>query len=362
MSFTTPPEVPAAPSRASPSTFADLGDIFIAWFATFRAWLVVFISELDAAITTMLGYANSASTSAGTATTQAGTATTQAGIATTQAAAAAASAATAAAAPGTNATSATSLTIGTGAKSLTIQTGKSLVVGMSVKIANTASPSNWMAGDITAYNSGTGALDVNVILTNGSGSGVATWTVSLAGATVTDGLQLLSVANITSATATVDFTGLDSTFEEYELRIINAVPVTDASSVWLRTSTDGGSTFAASNSNYIWSLVSGNSAGGFGLTNDNGTTSATRIVLSGAVGNTAAYGGACITVRFANPAGTAHNKTVTWNGGVGGATAASVASGVGQRMATADVDAIRIMFSSGDIATGKFKLYGVKKS
>lgn len=96
---------------------------------------------------------------------------------------AAASAATAVNAPGTSATSTTSLTIGTGSKTLTIQTGKSIVVGMSVKIASTASPTNWMAGDVTAYNSGTGSLTVNSALTSGSGT-IAAWTVSLAGATL----------------------------------------------------------------------------------------------------------------------------------------------------------------------------------
>lgn len=95
-------------------------------------------------------------------------------------AAAIAAAATAVAAPGTSATSTTSVAIGTGSKAFTIQTGKSLVVGMSVKIAETATPTNWMFGDITAYDSGTGALTVNVIKVNGSGT-IAAWTVSLSG-------------------------------------------------------------------------------------------------------------------------------------------------------------------------------------
>lgn len=99
--------------------------------------------------------------------------------------AAAASAATAVNAPGTQGTSTTSLVIGTGSKTLTIQTGKSIVVGMTVKIANTAAPTNWMAGDVTAYNSGTGSLTVNVSLTNGSGT-YAAWTVSLSAAMPTN--------------------------------------------------------------------------------------------------------------------------------------------------------------------------------
>jgi hypothetical protein len=97
----------------------------------------------------------------------------------TKAQEAAASASIALNAPGTSATSATSLTIGTGSKSFTLaQTGKAFSLGQSVIISNTASPSNWMAGAITAFNSGTGAMTVNVLLTNGSGT-VASWTISL---------------------------------------------------------------------------------------------------------------------------------------------------------------------------------------
>jgi hypothetical protein len=80
--------------------------------------------------------------------------------------------------PETSATSTTSLTIGKSIKSLTVQTGKHLVVGMSVKIAHTAAPATWMHGDITAYNPETGALTVNVTTINGSGT-QSMWTVSL---------------------------------------------------------------------------------------------------------------------------------------------------------------------------------------
>ena len=77
----------------------------------------------------------------------------------------------------TNSTSVTSLLIGVGSKSLTVQTGKSYVAGMTLKIASTASPSNWMLGDITSYVTGTGALVINITSILGSGT-VAAWTVS----------------------------------------------------------------------------------------------------------------------------------------------------------------------------------------
>ncbi len=99
-----------------------------------------------------------------------------------KAAAAAASAASALNAPGTNATSTSSLTIGTGAISLTLaQTGKAFSVGQSVNISRTSAPATTaMWGIITAFNSGTGAMTVQVGAGQFLGSGTFTdWTVSL---------------------------------------------------------------------------------------------------------------------------------------------------------------------------------------
>lgn len=78
----------------------------------------------------------------------------------------------------TNSTSTSTLTIGTGIVNLTVQASKSYVIGMTVKIASTANGANWMLGDVTAYNSGTGAMTVNVRTTNGTGVGLSSWTIS----------------------------------------------------------------------------------------------------------------------------------------------------------------------------------------
>lgn len=126
---------------------------------------------------------------------------TQVGLATTQADNAAASAATAINAPGTSATSATNDTIALGSTTITIQAGKLLVVGMSVKIASTAGPTNWMAGDVTAYNSGTGSLTVNVTKISGSGT-LAAWTVSLSGPAGADA----GISNVVDTAVSVTLT------------------------------------------------------------------------------------------------------------------------------------------------------------
>lgn len=79
---------------------------------------------------------------------------------------------------GSNTTSTTSNSIGTGSKTWTVETGKSLVVGMFYRMASTASPTTFAAGTVTAYNSSTGSLTLNVTVTSGSGT-ITAWTGSL---------------------------------------------------------------------------------------------------------------------------------------------------------------------------------------
>jgi hypothetical protein len=96
--------------------------------------------------------------------------------------AAAASAASAINSPGTNATSTTSQTIvNTGSLTFTIQTGKAYAVGQFVILASSASPLNYMVGQITAHNSDTGSMTVNVTTSSGSGNYNA-WIISLTAA------------------------------------------------------------------------------------------------------------------------------------------------------------------------------------
>ncbi|CAB4163246.1 hypothetical protein UFOVP814_13 [uncultured Caudovirales phage] len=165
--------LPTAPSRADPTNFSARGDALM-------TALPVMVTEINTLKDQMNTVAGEVNTNAATAAAAATTASTQAGTAMTKAAEAVSAAATATNAPATNTVSTTSLTISTGSKSLTVQTGKAIVVGMSVKVANTTAPTNWMFGDVTAYDTNTGALTVNVTVVNGSGT-AATWTISLSG-------------------------------------------------------------------------------------------------------------------------------------------------------------------------------------
>lgn len=159
------------------------------------------------ALAQMVAVANGGVTQA---TAQVALAAAEADAAALSEAAAAASAASAVNAPGTNATSTTSLAIGTGSKTLTVQTGKNFVVGQPVVIANTAAPSSqWMAGEITAYNSGTGSLTVDVEIISGSGT-FATWTIGLCGPVRTDVVTLNKFGAL-ATTGTLDWNDTTNT-------------------------------------------------------------------------------------------------------------------------------------------------------
>lgn len=111
-------------------------------------------------------------------------------------------------------TSTTSLTIGTGSKVLTVQTGLGYVIGYPLRISSSASPTNYMDGIVTDYNTGTGSLTVNVLSVSGSGT-IAAWNTMIlpgggnfAGLTYNKFTQRQVFANEVSlaSASTVDFT------------------------------------------------------------------------------------------------------------------------------------------------------------
>ena len=74
-------------------------------------------------------------------------------------------------------TSSSSIDVSTGSKSFTTQAGLGLSLGMVVKIERTITPKTTnMTGEITDYNSGTGAITVSVYSVTGSGT-LTGWTI-----------------------------------------------------------------------------------------------------------------------------------------------------------------------------------------
>jgi len=107
-----------------------------------------------------------------------------------------------------NTVSTTSVLIGTGSKTLTVEAGKILFVGQWLLVASTASPSNYMVGQCTAYNGTTGSLTVNVSYISGSGT-LASWTVGPSPAPNANVNVRAVTAGTTSGTITPDSANAD---------------------------------------------------------------------------------------------------------------------------------------------------------
>lgn len=186
-----------------------------------------------------------------------------------------------------------------------------------------------------------------------SGKFVTTNGTTASWATVNTGLELIATASASNVASVSFATGINSTYEAYLVVVTSAIPSTTNSRLWLRTSTNGGVSYDSGATDYAYTNNGSNTAGD------------TKIVLSpsalSGVGST--YSGFNIQIFIHKPSASQYfqcNFSASWidNGGLylGGY------SGGGMRIAASAVNAIQFLFSAGNIASGEFKLYGLKKS
>lgn len=153
----------------------------------------------------------------------------------------------------------------------------------------------------------------------------------------------------------------NSTYEEYELHIIDLVPETDATDVYVRTSSNTGVSFDAGASDYAWTHK-----GGIGSASDadSGDAADTEIQLTDSrqAGSDTGEGFNAV-IKIFNPAGTLYTVLGANVYYTCSASAVPVViDAIGVRLSAADVDAIQVLMSADNIASGEFKLYGVVKS
>ena len=172
------------------------------------------------------------------------------------------------------------------------------------------------------------------------------------------GLVLLATATASNSSS-VDFTSnIDGTYDEYIIECIGVVPVSDNQALVLRTSSDGGVSFDAGASDYSYvylRLMDGSTS------NTVYQSSAySGMLIGAAIGNTNGenYHG---TIRLYNPANTALRKTARYDSiMVRESGDTQRMTGMATRESNSAIDALRLQFLSGNIASGKFKLYGVR--
>lgn len=161
-----------------------------------------------------------------------------------------------------------------------------------------------------------------------------------------------------SGSAQIDI-ALPTGFTEFELRFVDVRPATDNGSLQLRTSTDGGGTFAATAGDYSFTNEFSRPA-----VNDTQSATATSPAsISLAVGSDA--GNPSVTVsgvaRIWIGDGTRLPMVRVESGALEDAVSAlTMQRVVGVRNNATAINAIRVFMSSGNISRGTFKLYGVR--
>ena len=167
----------------------------------------------------------------------------------------------------TDSTSTSSVAIGLGTKNFIVQTGKSYYAGMTVQAASTSNPTNWMIGTLTSYNSGTGALVLDVTTKSGTGT-FASWSLFLS-LTLGDtpiGFNELSTDVITGASEISVVDGTSDYLLIYDASgdTLNKVKSDNLSAGAKGSQTDKVFWENDTTINYSYTITTGKNAGSFG--------------------------------------------------------------------------------------------------
>lgn len=196
-----------------------------------------------------------------------------------------------------------------------------------------------LPNDATKYLDGTGAY------TTPPGTGVS-------------GALILLEQQTASSSASLDFTSfISSTYDTYIFELLNVLPATSTDDLWLRMGTGGGPTWDTG-ANYTW--AHGQNSQIPNATNL-GTAGDTKIKLAHSLSNTSTDG-VCGYVRLYTPQSTASHKFVTAQlTNVDSAGNFVQVHDAGRYSSTTAVTGIRFLMSSGNIASGTIRVYGLTK-
>lgn len=229
----------------------------------------------------------------------------------------------------------------------------------SITTLGTIGTGTWNATAINLATKVSGNLDVSHLNsgTDATSStfwrGDGTWAAPAGGG----GITLIATASASSS-ASIDFTDLSSTYSSYIIVIANLIPATDATNLYIRTSTNNGSSYDAGASDYRYAVGFVSEAAAASQT---GSTGAAQIDGFGQIGN-AANEYCTGVVQLFKPSAAVQCKLSWYGQKVNAAGSLNTVTGAGQRNTAADVDAIRFIMSSGNITSGDFYLYGLVAS
>lgn len=216
-------------------------------------------------------------------------------------------------------------------------------------------------GDVYGYDTADARIPVGSngqVLTADS-----TQTLGVKWAAAPSGGFVLLEQHTASGSASLDFTtAITSSYDEYAIELVDIIPATNGTNILIRFSIDGGATYD-SGSNYFWDGGSWRAGAGFsqggGADTSLDLTAANGLTMS----NSAAYG-ASFSLRLINPLGGATTYVQVFGKGfmpfVTGPVRVMIEFG-GQYTQLTAVNAFQVLSSSGNLASGTVRVYGLAK-
>lgn len=168
--------------------------------------------------------------------------------------------------------------------------------------------------------------------------------------------ELISSATA-STSASISFTGLSSTYFSYRVVIEDFIPVSDPAFLWMRTSTNNGSSYDSGASDYYYT---GNQAFPASSPSDYGSFGDSKLLFASFGVGSNTNENSNYVIDIINPSNTRFCTAIWECMYISGAGNPAKSVGMGYRATAADVDAIQFLCSTGNIETGNFRLYGVR--
>lgn len=172
------------------------------------------------------------------------------------------------------------------------------------------------------------------------------------------GSSMVLISSATaSSSATIDFTGLDSTYDEYVFKLTNVVAATDTVTLGMQYGDSG--SYRTTQHRYHVTDLSDSLATYSALA----SASAASILINSNLGNASdeSYSG---EIHLTATGSTTLKTFVSFQGTSANPLGEAVSNnGSGSYSGTLfAVDRVRFLLSSGNIASGEFRLYGIKKA
>lgn len=172
--------------------------------------------------------------------------------------------------------------------------------------------------------------------------------------------RILLSSQTASGSATLDFTAFNNaTYRYYEFELENVKPATDGTTLIMRFSTNAGVSYDAGASDYTHQGL-GQGGGGVAAVEGASATSGINLSIFNNLGNAAGEFGVTgrLTLYHAGDAASStrvHGEISYENS----STVMVVWKVAGRRLTAQDTDAVRFLMSSGNIASGVIRMYGV---